>query len=78
MLLFPEPSRPNRLPSPQPATFAVLQRRLHGTRPLVVPAAPGRRRALSLLRLTPLPQVDLQTVVEQEQGWWKRQTGSGN
>lgn len=51
-----------------PPTSAVLQRRLHGAPPLALPAAAGRRRALHLLGLPPLPQVDLQTVVEQEQG----------
>lgn len=51
-----------------PPTSAVLQRRLHGTPPLALPAAAGRRRALHLLGLPPLPQVDLQMVVEQEQG----------
>lgn len=49
-------------------TSAVLQRRLHGAPLLALPAAPGRRQALHLLRRLPLPQVDLQTVVEQEQG----------
>lgn len=49
-------------------TSAVLQRRLHGAPLLALPAAPGQRRALHLLGRLPLPQVDLQTVVEQEQG----------
>lgn len=51
-----------------PPTSAVLQRHLHGAPPLALPAAAGRRRALHLLGIPPLPQVDLQTVVEQEQG----------
>lgn len=49
-------------------TFAVLQRCLHGTLPLMMPEFPGWG-ALSLLRLTSLPQVDLQTVVKKEQSW---------
>lgn len=54
--------------SPHP-TFAVLQRSLHGTLSLIMPEAPCRIWALCRLQLSPLPQVDLQTVVEQEQGW---------
>lgn len=54
--------------APPPPTSAVLQRRLHGAPPLVQPAALGRTQVLHVLRRTPLPQIDLQAVVEQEQG----------
>lgn len=49
-------------------TSAILQHHLHCAPQLALPAAAGRRRALHLLGNLPLPQVDLQTVVEQEQG----------
>lgn len=49
-------------------TSAVLQHHLHGAPPLALPAGAGWRRALHVLGNLPLPQVDLQTVVEQEQG----------
>lgn len=50
-------------------TFAVLQHRLHGTLPLIVPAYLCRAGALRVFRLPALPQVHLHTVIQQEQSW---------